>query len=267
MKTIIIRDDDISYFTSPKQLETIYGRLWDANIPVCFAVIPAPRGDVRVLHREGHPIDPSIPIQYRGESKNFVLADNPEICDFLNEKAKSGLLEVCLHGFEHNFHEFEIEDADVLQNKVERGLSILQSALPDVCINTFIAPYDEISPIAFDILRKHDFTICTRTETLKQTPYADMLSYQKRNLSDTGLLYTADDYFFTRHLEPSQCLAMAENNLQEQDLNIVVNHYWTFFFDWNGNWEAMLEAWNRYIDQLLALEDAQFLTFAAKTAQ
>lgn len=140
MKTIIFRDDDISYFTSTEQLETIYGRLWDANIPVCFAVIPEPRADVRVLHREGQPYDPSIPNQYRGQEKTFPIADNPVICEFLNEKAKAGLVEVCLHGFDHSYYEFDTDDVASLEQKITKGLDQLKAVIPDATIQSSLPP-------------------------------------------------------------------------------------------------------------------------------
>jgi len=35
-----IRDDDVSFFTKPMELEKLYKDLWEKNIPVSFAVIP-----------------------------------------------------------------------------------------------------------------------------------------------------------------------------------------------------------------------------------
>ena len=35
-----IRDDDVSFFTKPIELESLYKNLWEKNIPVSFAVIP-----------------------------------------------------------------------------------------------------------------------------------------------------------------------------------------------------------------------------------
>ena len=260
MKTVIIRDDDVSYFTSPAQLETIYGRLWLANIPVCFAVIPAPRADVRVLHREGQPLDPGVSKQYRGQAKSFPLTDNPSLCEFLNDKAKNGLVEVCLHGFNHTYYEFGSDDEILLNQKIEQGLTQLHTAMPDAKIRTFIAPYDVISPTAFDLLLKHNFNICTCTESLKDTPYATLQSYQYTNLSPSQRLYACDEYFFSHHSTPENCLALAQSRLQN-DLIIAINHYWTFFYDWAGEWAAMLDAWHLYVDDLLALHDVKFQTF------
>jgi hypothetical protein len=260
MKTVIIRDDDVSYFTSPAQLETIYGRLWHANIPVCFAVIPEQRADVRVLHRESQPFDPSVPKQYRGQAKSFPLADNSELCEFLNDKAKNGLVEVCLHGFHHTYYEFDSHDETLLNQKIEHGLTQLRTAMPDAKIRTFIAPYDVISPTAFNLLLKHNFNICTCTASLKATPYATLQSYQRTALSPTQYLYACDEYFFSRHSTPEDGLTLAQSRLQN-DLIIAINHYWTFFYDWQGEWAAMLDAWHQYVDNLLALQDVTFGTF------
>ena len=102
MPTIIIRDDDTSYFTAPQRLETVYGRLWDAGIPVCLAVIPQVYGDTRVYWTDGNPHDPGIPPAYRGTGKTYSILDNPELCAFLNQKIAAGLVEVCLHGNTHS---------------------------------------------------------------------------------------------------------------------------------------------------------------------
>lgn len=80
-------------------------------------------------------------------------------------------------------------------------------------------------------------------------------------MSDKQRLYTCDEYFFTRHLEPQVGLALGERRLQEQDLIITVNHYWTFFYDWNGDWEAMQGVWNQYLDRIFALDEVEFRTF------
>jgi hypothetical protein len=261
MKTIIIRDDDVSCFTDPQQLEKIYARVWQVGIPVSFSVIPAPRGDVRVLHREGQPYDPSISKQYRGQEKSFPLADNPAICEFLNEKAKAGLVQICLHGFDHSYHEFDNVDIVMLEDKLKRGLEHLQTALPDAIIDSFIAPYDCLSPAAFQLLLDHHFNLCTATSSLKSTAYAAMKQYQQRVIKDNQRLFTCDEYFFSHHFEPEACLALAKRRLAEQDLLIIVNHYWTFFYDWNGDWEAMFGVWNQFLDEIFSLDAVEFRTF------
>ena len=106
MRAVIIRDDDISFFTSPAQLERIYGRLWSAGLPVCLSLVPDCCADTRVYWSDGNPHDPGIPPAYRGRAQCYAVADNRELCAFLNELAGAGLVEICLHGFTHTFFEF-----------------------------------------------------------------------------------------------------------------------------------------------------------------
>jgi len=75
--------------------------------------------------------------------------------------------------------------------------------------------------------------------------------------------YTCDIYPFVRDLSPEQCLRRARQHLAENDLVIIVNHYWTFFYDWQPDgWTEMMAAWNQFVDDLLTLKDAKFKTFS-----
>ena len=152
MPKIIIRDDDTSYFTSPQRLEAIYGRLWAAGLPVCLAVIPNIYADTRVYWTAGNPHDPAIPPAQRGQDQHFSLLGNAELCQYLNEKAAAGLVEICLHGYAHIFYEFTTHDRGRIWDMLDAGLEILARALPAAAIKTFIAPYDRLSPAAFTAL-------------------------------------------------------------------------------------------------------------------
>ncbi|GAB4521819.1 MAG: hypothetical protein OHK0046_33610 [Anaerolineae bacterium] len=263
MKTIIIRDDDTSYFTPPDLLEAVYARLWARSIPVALAVVPAARGDVRVMHREGQPFDPAIPTQHRGDARGFPLAENKALCRFLNDQAAAGRVEICLHGYDHSYHEFDSQDEGLLREKITRGLAELRAALPAATIRTFIAPYDRLSDVAFQLLtNEFGLTVCTSTASLKATPYHDLVSYRQLDLRSGQRLFTCDEYFFTRHELPEKCLMLAQQRLSEEQLVIVTNHYWTFFYDWSAGWPAMQAAWEAFIDDVLGREDVQFVTFA-----
>jgi hypothetical protein len=103
MNKVIVRDDDISFFTSPDLLERVYGRLWSRHKPVCLSVIPAQNSNVRIDYRPGKPFDPSIPPGYRGQDHDHTILNNRELCAYLNEKARQGLVEICLHGYSHSY--------------------------------------------------------------------------------------------------------------------------------------------------------------------
>ncbi|MEQ8676171.1 MAG: DUF2334 domain-containing protein [Aggregatilineales bacterium] len=261
-KTIFLRDDDTSFFTSPAQLERIYGTLWQAGIPVNLAVIPAPRSDVRVLHRDGQPYDPGIPPQFRGQSREFALWENAEICQFLNDKVKQGLVEICLHGYNHDYYEFEQESPKLIAQKLDTGKRELQQTFPYARIKTFIAPYDRISPTAFELITERGYNVPTNSTSLLGAGIIDVQNNQKQVMDAGNKLYAGDEYFFSHHAPPIQCEELAMQRLDENDLLIVTNHYWTFFYDWNGEWDEMLAGWDRFVDKLLSLPDARFSTFA-----
>jgi len=263
MKTIYIRDDDTSYFTPPEKLERLYSRLWAADIPINLAVVPFPRGDVRVLNRTGPPYDPSIPPYYRGHRYSFPLDKNSDICNFLTEKVAQNLVEVCQHGYTHAYHEFDNPKRTEVEQMAGLGQSILARALPEIEIKTFIAPYDRLSNTAFDYVVEQGFHICTNTRSLNGTAYEGSGAYTQHTLPTGRNLVVGDEYIFSHHHVPADCLKMALHALEENDVLVLTNHYWAFFYDWLPIWEDMLAAWDQFVDQLLALDDVQFKTFSA----
>ncbi len=170
MRTIILRDDDTSTFTTPQRLQALYGRVWAAGLPVCLAVVPKVYGDTRVYWTDGNPQDPAIPPAHRGTESCYSILDNPQLCAFLNNLAAAGLVEICLHGFTHTFFEFITHDRAVIRQKLDGGMAILERAFPAAKITTFIAPYDRLSPAALTELIKRGFHICTQSLNLGQCP-------------------------------------------------------------------------------------------------
>lgn len=261
---VIVRDDDSGFFTRPAQLEAIYGPLWDQGIPVCIAVIPAQNANVRVAHRPNQPYDPSIPPVYRGNTRNYPILNNPELCVYLNQKARDGLVEICHHGYCHAYMEFLSEDADRLRKKLIEGRRLLEEAFPDVSIKTFIAPYDRISAVGLDVVLDFGYNICTATENLAAAPSLPQLApYRSAELANGRQLFTCDEYLFVHREEPQQCLANARQRLEREELLIVGNHYWMFYYDWQETPTPLLEQWHRFVDMIVSESNQQITTFAA----
>ena len=262
--TIIIRDDDTSFFTPPAQLEQIYGRLWDQGMPVCIAVIPAHNANVRVNHRPNRPLDSSIPPAYRGKTQEYSVLENPELCAYLNEKARQGLVEICQHGYAHTYMEFLSEDARSLRHKLAEGRRLLQAAFPDALLKTFIAPYDRISPVGLEAVLDFGYDICTATENLiSSTAMPQLEPYRSARLPNDRKLFTSDEYLFTHREDPAVCLENAHQRLQTEGLLIICNHYWIFYYDWQETVSALGGTWQLFIDSLLSHPDRQITTFAA----
>ncbi len=263
MPRIIFRDDDTSYFTPPQRLEAIYGRLWEAGLPVCLAVIPMVYADTRVYWTDGNPHDPSIPPPFRGRDQCFSILDNPELGDFLNEKAAAGLAEICLHGYTHVFYEFTTHDRALIRRKLERGLALLNQAFPAANVRTFIAPYDRLSPAAMEELIAAGFHISTQSLNLAPLPALPQLAGQGAAAMRGGqTLFVCDDYLFTYKRDPAQSLVRARAAMAGNELTIICNHYWMFYHPWRDRPNVPdYAAWNRLLDDVLGGETHQATTF------
>jgi hypothetical protein len=129
-----IRDDDTSFFTSPEELEQVYGEisLWG---PVSLAVVP--------FCRAGR--SKGVPDSYRGRWSVHPLHENQALVNYLREGIKAGRFEAMLHGYYHDEpdgrEEFEI-DHD-LEHRVREGRRYLEELLATT-IRVFVAPRNTI---------------------------------------------------------------------------------------------------------------------------
>ena len=269
MPTIIFRDDDTSYFTTPQRLETVYGRVLEAGLPVCLAVIPAVFGDARVYWTDGNPHDPGIPPAFRGTPACYSVLENRELCAFLNELAAQGLVEICLHGYTHAFYEFITHDRAVIQRKLDAGLALLERAFPAARVKTFIAPYDRLSPVALEQLIAGGFHISTMS--LNLAPLSDLpqiVGFAAGEIRRGQMLYICDDYLFSYKRAPAESLKLARSALAGNALTIISNHYWMFFHPWRDEPNpADMAAWNAFLDDVLAADGPAVTSFSAFAAR
>lgn len=250
--TLIVRDDDTSFFTKPALLEQVYGQMWAHQLPVCLAVIPAQNASTRVLHRADQRYDPSIPPDYRGTDKEHPITDNAELCAFLNEKISAGLVEIMLHGYSHSYYEFLSDDAGLLQQKLTAGLAILKTAFPAATIQTFIAPYDKMSPVAIELVLEMGLSFCTHSDNLAALPgQAGVRGYTRQLLPTGSRVYTCDEYLFDLTRPASDSLDNARQRLQTEPWVIAVNHYWTYFYDWTGVNQPLMDAWQTFVSEVI----------------
>jgi predicted deacetylase len=130
-----IRDDDTSFFTSPNDLESIYG---DVSLrgPVSLAVVP--------FHRAG--TSKGVPEKYRGQWSVHPLHSNRELVEYLRVRVAQGRYEIMLHGYHHDEPhgggEFSI--GNDLRRKVAEGRQYLEDLLCTV-IRVFVPPRNAIA--------------------------------------------------------------------------------------------------------------------------
>lgn len=105
----MIRDDDLSYWTSAKEIDELYKPLFDKKIKISFATIPFAvksfnLGNFSTFYQENIP----MPIDA-----------NQEIVGYIKEKIKENLVEIMLHGYNH-FYCFKSDG--ILQEATKQNL-------------------------------------------------------------------------------------------------------------------------------------------------
>jgi len=159
MVDVVIRDDDVSYFTKPQCLEHIYRPLLELGLPINLAVIP-------IMHAQSYDAlqiqgcsalnDPVKPIKY--DKKYLMLVgENVDLVDFV----KQHNFEVLQHGLMHEkfqrssmfIPEFCINNAVELQRRAELGIKILSKTFGK-SPRFFVPPWDVLSKQGYDVISK-----------------------------------------------------------------------------------------------------------------
>jgi hypothetical protein len=279
---IIIRDDDTSFFTTPQMLETVYSEVWKLGIPVCLSAIPA-HSTVELqqpyLRKHLNSLyDLNVPPFFRGTNKTFYINENKELCSFLNERIKEGLVDIAVHGSSHTT-EFQSMERDDVNQILAQGTRVLRSCFPAASLNTFVPPYEFFSPVVRDILLESGYNISTNYENFYIKTWLDNLRHwkyriRKRFLSEipqktVELKGMSKIFFGINNFSPdtpaSQCLDNAIQTFEEcrqtHKIFICINHYWYFFKDWGEPRADLLAAWNKFIQYTQSFPEVNWTTF------
>jgi predicted deacetylase len=129
-----IRDDDTSFFTSPEDLERVYGVLSQRG-PVSLAVVP--------FHRAG--TSKGVPERFRNRWSVHPLHENLPLVEYLREGVSAGRFEIMLHGYYHDERHGrpEFESGSDLTRRVAHGRAYLEELL-GTTIRVFVPPRNAI---------------------------------------------------------------------------------------------------------------------------
>src|SRR5215470_1657138 len=129
-----IRDDDTSFFTSPEDLERVYGEVsrWG---PISLAVVP--------FHRAG--TSKAVPDKFRGRWSVHPLHENQPLVDYLRMGVSTGRFEIMLHGYYHDEPDGRLEFASGahLAQRIADGRTYLEDVL-GTTIRVFVPPRNAI---------------------------------------------------------------------------------------------------------------------------
>jgi hypothetical protein len=132
---IALRDDDTCYFTSPDELERVYGDVWQ-RVPVCLATVPFAVGYPRA----------GIPESEWHSGRRFPREENRELGEWLRRRIAERRSTVALHGYTHEDYPdgFEFQAAPDLDRRVMEGRASLERVL-HTPIRLFVPPHNALS--------------------------------------------------------------------------------------------------------------------------
>lgn len=150
---VVLRDDDLSYFSSPETLEHLYGSLWE-KVPIHFAAIP-----------KIYSYQIEAPQDIHQEKEYYSIAENGELVGYIRQKISEGKIKILQHGFTHRDYnkQYELERSGVeyLMKELTEGKRILEDTF-QVTIDTIVAPHDRFSHDAIAAIEQIGYKYISR---------------------------------------------------------------------------------------------------------
>lgn len=243
---IILRDDDISYFTETRQLESVYSGLFKEDIPVCFSIIPRHRGNVK---RKGK-FETNTPAKYRA-NKEYPIHKNKELVEYLKNKNKEKKAELCLHGLNHSYDkkaEFEVNDVSTAEKMLDESIKEFQKTFR-IRPGVFIPPYDRISGKGRKAVFDSGLDLCTNANNY---PFLE----RNKTLIKEGnsRVFLSKNYLPTNGIKnwKNRLMRYALRKIKEDKKNtmIITAHYWQFFEEFEKPREGMIREFNQLVFDL-----------------
>jgi hypothetical protein len=263
---IVIRDDDISFFTDPERFERAHAFLIRNRIPFNVAVIP--EADDAALHAPGVP-EGFLPPGQPGRGETVPIGANAALVKAIRGL---GFIEVSQHGWSHagpaaGEPEFLLPDRNEAIRRLDKGLGILEAAFGKKPA-FFVPPRDRVSRAALDEIRRRYAGVCMsrfphgliparlwpRFILGKRTGRMLMRWGRFLLLQHPGADFSAPD---------ESAGASIEKLLRSvRDVLVLPVHSWRFF-DSNGRVvKSLLDPWEELLKRLSGERNIRFTTFS-----
>ena len=211
MSSIIIRDDDLSYWTTPDEIEKVYKPFFNKKIKISFATIPF-----------------SVQMFNAGNFDTFYqtieeksIGENKKIVEYIKEKIDDGLVEIMLHGYNHLYSfecegviktatkenleeprklnkkinflgEYNYQDYEILNKKTKEGKEYLEDIFK-IKIKNFVPPSNQIGKVGIKAIINNNLNLSgligkkyNREITIKGIlTYIDRIKFALQNRSIT----------------------------------------------------------------------------------
>lgn len=273
----VIRDDDLSYFTTSQQIDKIYSDIWD-EIPISLSVIPV----IKTIKKERQ-----IPKRLRGGNKLYPIYKNSDLVMHLKQLLKDRKIAILQHGYTHESHngfpEFCINDLDLLRRKTVEGKKILETIFNQP-ITCFVPPHNSISKEGCQAVIEQ-FPVLCRSISFKRLFLT--VPKNRTNLSTLIKFFVRNPIVFkspmvprivkmNTHIELIQSALLATDLVtpttlsdlknefmrcyKRRDLFYLTVHWWDFFEDDGEFKDWFFDIFNDFIRWVLSFDDVQFAT-------
>ncbi len=280
MKHVIIRDDDISFFTPADVLETLYRPLLSHGGCASLSVIPAISCGIKVNEDNGPfwtrykmEYSPFIPPEYRAITASYNIGDNQELVRYINDNPG---FEVVQHGYNHarinGCFECKLSDIQEIEKKLRESGKIMSDAFGGPA-DFFVGPWDAFSPETIRCLKKHFKGISMYRMGKRHMPWhlkpaavmRKLLPYGRRKgyfLWGDFVIFEHPGTFVSMFNKPENILPQIKEALNKVDILVIVTHHWEFFHDWNSLNMPFFRAWLQVIDYLLTDKEISITGFS-----
>lgn len=172
-----IRDDDISYFTTPKELEKVWAK-WYGKVDILFAITPF------IVETKEYQMDNREFNYHQLGEEEFDIGNNIELVEYIKKLLDKGYIKIGLHGYNHKYiisdnnliAEYDIKDEKLLYKKSIKAKKYLEE-LFKITIETFIPPDNAVSKEAMKALSRANFKKVCRAFPLKNIDTKISLNY------------------------------------------------------------------------------------------
>jgi hypothetical protein len=272
---ILIRDDDINFFTREDMLETIHSKAWDKGFKVSLSMVPFQTGMN----------DVSVPPEMRQTGLFYSIVNNEGLVKYLKNKIQSQLIEILQHGFSHSIiggyrGEFGINTSEQESN-LQSGRQTLRQAF-GISPKFFAPPYDDISYRNLRLVRQQNMIPIygqENTHKLFRSQYIPRF-FKKRvakqifnklgksafivpvnvNPIKEGMILSLpniDGLNFEKLVSLDSFLDSISKVISYSTYNrhmalCIINHYHQYFYDWSLSIsrKEMFEIWQNLLDYL-----------------
>jgi predicted deacetylase len=250
---VALRDDDVSYFTEPWMLESVYKEVWRQGFKVSLAVIPMLSISSHHFHNV---LSRHVTISSVGKER-YSIADNKDLVNYLQRKIKERKVDIVQHGYTHNNvngqREFAINDFKIVDEKLRLGRALLQDTFQQD-ITVFAAPHEKISRATWKSLKLNKMCLS------RQFTLGRLLTITTRSLSQALRIFQSAQTLNPFSRIPSSIinidghyilqwdfLLSANKNFNEQikvadkmftarcirrEPYILTQHYWEYLSSW-----------------------------------